>query len=285
MKKIALINDLSSFGKCSLTAAIPVVSVMGIQACPLPTAILTAQTGFTSYECDDYTSRMDTFTRSWQTMGVSFDGIHSGYLADAAQIEKVIHFLDAFQKQDTIYLADPVLGDNGHCFKAYSDGLLDGMRQLCQRATVCTPNLTELCLLTDTVYEELTTHAQSVDYTDRIRDVAMQLLKKKQHPLTVVVTGILRTQRGQRYMGNLIVHENGTSSYMETPYTGTSFSGTGDLFASVVCASLVRGDSVDLAVQRAVSFLQPAIEQATAEHVEPNHGVNFEKFLYKLMED
>ena len=110
MKKIALINDLSGFGKCSLTAAIPVISVMGLQACPLPTAILSAQTGFADYFCDDYTDRMDEFTEQWKKMEVSFQGIYSGYLAGSRQLEKVIHFLDQFKKEDTLYLADPIMG-------------------------------------------------------------------------------------------------------------------------------------------------------------------------------
>ena len=97
MKRVALINDLSGFGKCSLTAAIPVISVMGIQACPLPTAILTAQTGFGDFYCDDFTDRMDFFTEKWKDMEVSFDGIYSGYLASPLQIKKVMDFLEQFQ--------------------------------------------------------------------------------------------------------------------------------------------------------------------------------------------
>lgn len=92
MKKIALINDLSGFGKCSLTAAIPVISVLGIQACPLPTAILSAQTGFPSYYCDDYTDRMNFFTDEWKKMQETFDGIYSGYLGSAAQMHNVLYF-------------------------------------------------------------------------------------------------------------------------------------------------------------------------------------------------
>ena len=100
MKKIALINDLSGFGKCSLTAAISVVSVMGIHAVPLPTAILSAQTGFPSFYCDDYTDRMDFFTDEWKKMGADFDGIHSGYLAGPSQIKKVLRFLDIFRSEE-----------------------------------------------------------------------------------------------------------------------------------------------------------------------------------------
>ncbi len=164
MKKIALINDLSGFGKCSLTAAISVVSVMGIHAVPLPTAVLSAQTGFQSFYCDDYTDRMDFFTEEWKKMNVHFDGIHSGYLAGSEQIKKVMHLLDAFQTKDTVYLADPVMGDNGRQFKAFSKELLDGMKQLCARASITTPNLTELCLLTGTDYETLTAFSKDDDY-------------------------------------------------------------------------------------------------------------------------
>lgn len=98
MKRVALINDLSGLGKCSLTAAIPVISVMGIQACPLPTAILTAQTGFGNFFCDVYTDRMGYFTEEWKKMEISFAGIYSGYLASSLQVEKVMCFLMSFRK-------------------------------------------------------------------------------------------------------------------------------------------------------------------------------------------
>lgn len=173
MKKIALINDLSGFGKCSLTAAISVVSVMGIHAVPLPTAVLSAQTGFPSFYCDDYTDRMDFFTDEWKKMGADFDGIHSGYLAGPSQIKKVLRFLDTFQTNASIYLADPVMGDDGRHIKAFSQELLDGMKQLCARATITTPNLTELCLLTGTDYAKLTAFADTDDYLTRILDVAV----------------------------------------------------------------------------------------------------------------
>ena len=149
MKRVALINDLSGFGKCSLTAAIPVISVMGVQACPLPTAILTAQTGFGDFFCDDFTDRMNHFTEQWKKMEVSFDGIYSGYLASPSQIEKVIYFLEQFQGKDTLYLADPVMGDQGKFYSMVSSGFLEGMKKLTQMADVITPNLTELLLLSD----------------------------------------------------------------------------------------------------------------------------------------
>ncbi len=283
MKKIALINDLSGFGKCSLTAAISVVSVMGIHAVPLPTAVLSAQTGFQSFYCDDYTDRMDLFTEEWKKMNVHFDGIHSGYLAGSEQIKKVMHLLDAFQTKDTVYLADPVMGDNGRQFKAFSKELLDGMKQLCARASITTPNLTELCLLTGTDYETLTAFSKDDDYLARILDIAKKLLQTMQSNTCSLVTGIIRQSQEGAFMGNMAVTED-HSFYHETPYIPQSFSGTGDLFAAVICASLVNGLTVEEAAKKATFFLKPAIEDAVAEHVESNHGVDFEKYLGRLID-
>ena len=283
MKKIALINDLSGFGKCSLTAAISVVSVMGIHAVPLPTAVLSAQTGFPSFYCDDYTDRMDFFTDEWRKMNVHFDGIHSGYLAGPEQIEKVFHLLDAFQTKETIYLADPVMGDNGRHFKAFSSELLEGMKQLCTRASITTPNLTELCLLTKTDYEALTFFSGNDDYLVRILDIAKKLLYTMPANACVLVTGIIRQSGQNTFMGNMAVTSD-SSFYHETPYIPQSFSGTGDLFAAVICASVVNGLTVEEAAKKAAYFLKPAIEDAVAENVESNHGVDFEKYLGRLIE-
>lgn len=282
MKKIALVNDLSSFGKCSLTAAISVVSVMGIQAVPLPTAVLSAQTGFSSFYCDDYTDRMDFFTDEWLTMKEHFDGIHSGYLANSNQIKKVFHLLDAFQTKDTIYLADPVMGDNGRRIKAFSHELLDGMRQLCTRASITTPNLTELCLLADSDYAALTEFSKDSSYLERITDIARKFLRTMPKNACVLVTGIIRQSADNSFMGNMAVTAK-ECFYHETPYIPQSFSGTGDLFSSVICASLVNGLDVDAAEKKASDFLHPAIEDAVAENIESNHGIHFEKYLKKLI--
>ena len=283
MKKIALINDLSGFGKCSLTAAIPVISVLGVQACPLPTAILSAQTGFPSYYCDDYTDKMNYFADEWKKMDITFDGIYSGYLGSAEQMNNVLHFLDEFQTKDTLYLADPVIGDNGRRIRIFTDELLECMRALTRKANVITPNLTELCLLAGADYEELLTHSSQDDYLKRIEEMGRLLLAKAQGKQTILVTGVLRSDNEQTYMGNLALSEQETF-YLEAPFTGMSFSGTGDLFASVIAGCLVQGVSIQDAVKKATTFLQPAIEEASRENIERNHGVHFEKYLSLLCE-
>lgn len=285
MKKIALIHDLSGFGKCSLTAAIPVVSVMGMQACPLPTAVLSSQTGFDSFFYDDFTDKMDAITNEWKKLEVSFDGIYSGFLASPKQVESVLYFLDSFQTSNALYLADPVLGDHGRTIKIFSEELLSGMKDLCARSYICTPNLTELCLLANTSYAELTFHENSDSYLERIAEIAKSLLSQCTDTQYVLVTGIIRTRDNKKYVGNLAVSRNDKESviFHETPYTGKGFSGTGDLFSSVISASLVAGLSLDEAIKKAIGFLQPAIEEATNDKIPSAHGIHFEKYLYKLM--
>lgn len=282
MKKIALINDLSGFGKCSLTAAIPVISAMGIQACPLPTAVLSAQTGFSNYYCDDYTDRMDCFIREWKNMQLSFDGISSGFLASPEQIRKVAFFLEQFQSPDTKYFLDPVMGDNGHTAKNFSKELLEGMKSLTKTADIITPNLTELCLLTGKSFEDLVSYREKADYTERIREVCLDIIKKSDHSPYIVVTGIIRMKKEQEYMGNLIVSEKETV-LIEKPYIKQSFSGTGDLFAAVVCGLTIKGMEVKDSVQKAVDFLYDAIFEAADQKLDSRHGVPFEKYLSHLL--
>lgn len=282
MKRIALINDLSGFGKCSLTAAIPVVSVMGLQACPFPTAILSGQTGFADYFCDDYADRMNLITDHWEKMAVSFDGIYSGYLGSPQQIQNVEYFLERFKSKDTIYLADPVMGDNGKRIKIFSDELLDTMKQLTRKADVITPNLTEACLLAGIEYEEVVRNQDKEKYQEQVLEVAKILQDKAETDQNVVITGLVREMEGKSKVANLAFSSDGYA-FLESDYTGKSFSGTGDLFASVVISSLVTGLSVQDSIQKAMDFLQPAIEEASLENVERNHGVAFEKYLPKLI--
>ena len=282
MKRIALINDVSGFGKCSLTAAIPVISVMGMQACPLPTAVLTSQTGFEHYYCDDYTDKMDIFTDYWKKLGVSFDGICSGYLANYRQIEKVLGFLTEFQKEETFFLADPVLGDQGELFKSFDHRLVEEMKQLVKNADVITPNLTELCLLADVDFFSLQKYKNSSDYVERIETIGREVLRKAKKQQQIIVTGILTQKEEKDRIGNLVISK-GSIYYRDMHYTGKSFSGTGDLFASVVCGAMVKGMTAKQAVDKAVYFLQEAIDEASREDIPTVHGVNFEAYLSRLL--
>lgn len=186
MKKIAVINDLSGFGKCSLTAAIPVISALGLECCPMPTAVLSNQTGFESFYCDDFTDKMDFFTSEWKKLGVRFDGILTGFIASHRQAEKIFRFLDEFQNDDTVFFCDPVMADDGKIYDIYDKAMCDAVTRLAKRADIISPNLTELCVLTGESYEAL-----SSSESDDIAKAASSLLNDTLS--TVIVTGIKKT--------------------------------------------------------------------------------------------
>ncbi len=282
MKRVALINDLSGFGRCSLTAAIPVISTLGVQAVPLPTAVLSAQTGFGDYACRDLTPELTSFAEKWGAMDAHFDGIYSGYLANTAQLSCVKDFLTRFHSADTLYLADPVMGDLGQRFPMFRDDFLEGMRELTREADVITPNLTEVCLLAGDSYASLYTASSSKEeLLDNVGKLAQTLQKQAHRPQTVVITGILWKGKDATTIGNLALADS-VPSYVESVYTGTSYSGTGDLFASVLCGCLLRGLSVADAMKKAASFLEAAISDAQAQQIPRNEGVPFESHLEML---
>lgn len=285
MKKIAVLNDLSGMGKCSLTAAIPVISVMGIQACPLPTAVLSAQTGFPSYYCDDYTDRMDAIMEEWKKMDFYPDGIYTGFLADARQADKAVEFIEQFAKEDTKILIDPVMGDNGEEYPIYTEALCEKMRFLVRRATVITPNLTEALLLlygaqrAHVLWKELSLMDEErlLKFTER---TGKEL--SKEFDTEVVITGIdLPARENHQEIGNLIC-QDGVQTWVSTVKEGGSYSGTGDLFASVLSAGMVKGmDTVD-SVRKAVKFLSKGIHDAVLEGTDRNEGICFERYLSEL---
>lgn len=281
-KKIAVINDLSGFGRCSLTAAIPTISVMGIQPCPLPTAVLSAQTGFPSYYCDDYTEKMEHFRQEWEKMGVRFDGIYTGFVASETQIRRIFRFLDTFYRESTFLLVDPVMGDEGRVYKLFTPELLRRMKELALRADVVTPNLTELCLLTGADYGELGRMKGEKEITEAAGELAEKLMESG--PDTVVVTGIRfeDAQSGERMIGNLAVDQSGRR-LSAFPYIGGSFSGTGDLFASIIAGGIARGDDIFRTMDLAGEFVERAMKDSAAEGVERNQGTNFEKYLGMLL--
>lgn len=286
MKKIAVIQDLSGLGKCSLTAAIPVISVMGVQAVPLPTAVLSNQTGYPSYYCDDYTEHMEQIMTEWEKRKFSPDGIYTGFLADEEQADKILDFFQRFRTENTMVLVDPVMGDNGRAYGIYTEGLREKMLQLVGNAHVITPNLTEALLL---LYgkegmEKRYASLLELDGRKRLEQIGKigEQLKKEYGLQAAVITGLeSQAELCVHQMGNLVV-ENGHSSWCFAPKIGGSYSGTGDLFASVLSAGLVKEMSMMSCVELAVNFLSKAIAQTVQEGTDRNDGVCFEAYLGEL---
>lgn len=282
MKKVAVIQDMSSFGKCSLTAAIPVLSVMGVQAVPLPTAILTAQTGYPSFYCEDLTSKMDYFVDEWSKLGATFDGIHTGFVTGKEQIDNIFRFLNVFHSSETKLLVDPVMGDLGEVYKMYTGELLDRMKALAKCADIITPNVTECCLLTGLSYEKLQSYQADSDYLQALEEAGHQL--QQTTGANVIITGLNPPPAvaNKRYVGNMYVNEERSFSSIRE-YNGESYSGTGDLFASVIMGGMMRGQDLVESMKLAETFLAASIEATSKEQIPREAGVNFEKFLRMLL--
>ena len=283
MKKIAVIHDLSGLGKCSLTAAIPVISAMGVQACPLPTAILSNQTGYGFYFWDDYTDRMELIMDEWKKMGFKPDGVYTGFLGDARQVDLILKFVDMFCTEGTHILVDPVMGDRGETYKTYSETLCDKMRTLVREATVITPNLTEALLL---LYGEEGMKERMKALSDMEETQLLKEIETSGRELTqrfgleaIVITGVeVSGSDGRARMGNLVL-EKEKADWCFSVKEGGSYSGTGDLLASVLSAGMVRGIPMKACVEKAVEFLGGAIHDAVEEGTDRNDGVCFEKYL------
>lgn len=281
MKKVAVIQDMSSFGKCSLTAAIPVLSVMGIQACPLPTAVLTAQTAYPSFYCKDLTDEMNHFTTQWSKMRESFDGIQTGFVTGKEQIDNIFQFLDVFQTNETLLLVDPVMGDVGELYKMYTSALLERMKELVKRANILTPNITECCLLTNSNYEKLYSYSDAKSFIQALEAMGQKL--QQETNAQVIITGIHTptNEPSEQYIGNLLIDSEKTF-FSKQPYNGQSYSGTGDLFSAIIMGSVLRGQSLKAAIQLAESFISSAIHDTALHNTDQKAGVNFEKFLNML---
>ena len=275
IKKAAVINDISGFGKCSLTATIAVLSVMGVQPCPMPTAVLTNQTGYKNHYCMDLTDELCHYKEMWSLNNESFDGIYSGYIADKRQVDIIFDFINTFRKSNTVVLVDPVMGDNGRLYSAFSNETCKKVCSLARSADIITPNLTELCILTDTDFEKLNSHCESDDFLNRISDVAKGAFSHSEQK--IVVTGI---KKGKCIYNGVFTKQD--CSFVKAECHGGSFSGTGDIFASIVFASVVNGESLVSAVKKAVSFIEKATADTAKEPYDRNDGINFEKFLYQL---
>ena len=280
MKTVAAINDICGFGKCSLVADISVLGAMGIQVCPLPTGIYTAQTVYPQHKNKSNTDMIDAFTENWAEMGASFDGIITGFLLDPVQARKVQHFVKTFHKSGTLLLVDPVMGDEGVTYANYSGELHEIIAQLAEDADILTPNLGELFLLAGETIErsELEQDKEMVAHAARL---AKTLLNKPGK--IVAVTGIRLQDAEGELLGNLLVTQEQTELYAIRP-CGGYFSGTGDLFAAALLGGILKGKKPFDALTLAADFLKEAARSATERGADPRGGSDFEQHLHMLVE-
>lgn len=274
--KVAAINDLSGFGKCSLTADMTVLAALGIQCCPLPTAVLSAQTGYPSYYFKDLTGIIPEYLREWKQQEETFDGIITGFMMSGHQAKNSLEFIKAFKSASTKVLVDPVMGDDGKTYTNFSKELLTTIKAMVSEADIITPNLTELCLLTGENPEKIM-ELKGDDLINEIR--RMSIILGGDHDRIIAVTGILLLKKD--VIGNFII-ENGDSKVITTQSNGIHYSGTGDLFAAILLGEILRGGSAFDATDTASHFIYTAIKN-TEKDTDPRAGISYEKSLKLLI--
>lgn len=268
--RIAAIHDLSCFGRCSLTIALPVLSAMGCQCCPLPTALLSAHTGISGFTFLDTTDEMRRISAHWSQLSLHFQAIYTGFLGSAPQINLVEDFLRRFHAPDTLLVMDPVMGDHGTPYKTCTPALRQGLRELVAQADVITPNLTEAAILLDIPYHE----SQTADASELVRALSLQGQR------SVVLTGYAAAP-GQ--VGALCYDRDTRQvEAIQTARVPQDFPGTGDLFASVLTGALTRGAPLLQAARTAVDFVGSCVARSVAEGAGKAEGVDFEPLLRQL---
>ncbi len=271
-KKIAVINDISGYGRCSLTVAIPILSAMGIQACPVPTAILSNHTEFPVYFFDDYTEKMRDYIHKWKELGLEFDGIASGFLGSAEQIEIVLEFVAAFRNEATHIFIDPVMGDHGRLYATYTEEMCEEMKQLVSYADIVTPNVTEACFLTGTPYK-------STGWT-RKELLNMAMMLQMMGAKSVVITGV---REGSFYTNVVLEQGSQEASFVKVKSAGNQRPGTGDVFSSVLSGAVLGGKSLKEATEMAARFVRDCITKSDELEIPHSNGVCFEEILGKLV--
>ena len=272
--RVAAVHDLSCFGRCSLTIVMPTLSTMGLQCCPMPTALLSTHTGgFSGNTFLDLSDEMAAITTHWQDLKLGFDGIYTGFLGSRRQIGLTESLIRTFRRKDTLVLIDPVMGDNGKPYRTYTPELCQGVQELSRLADVIVPNRTEAAILLERDYEEVT-----LDREEDCRRWAEALSLEGRR--SVVLTGVSLSP--DRIGAACFDRESGRVEIVSAPRVEGSFHGTGDLFASVLTGALVRGMDLSAAASLAADFTARCAERTAAQNYPTREGVDFEPLLWRL---
>ena len=251
-KKIAMINDIAGYGRCSATESIPIISAMKVQVCPVPTSLFSNHTGFPVHFMHDCTPYLRDYLAKWKELGFRFE------------------FLAGWP--DVPFILDPVMGDHGKAYRTVTPEHCEGLKSLLSRAAIITPNITEACLLTDTPYRE------SGWKRDELCLLARQL--HAMGPDKVVITGL---RENEDYINFISERTDGlTTEVNRTHSAGHSWHGTGDIFASIIAADAVNGVPFGESVEKAASFVRTCISASIRLGIPEQEGVCFENFLALL---
>lgn len=271
--RLAMINDIAGFGRCSTTVSLPVISVMKVQVCPVPTSVLSNHLGFPLCHFDDYTSHMRDYIKVWNELGLTFDGLYCGFLGNEEQIDIVREFVEMFRPP--LFLLDPVMGDHGRAYSSITETHVQKMKKLLPLADIITPNITEACLLTGTPWKDGEWTMQELS---GLCEWLASLCLKDSVGASIVITGI---RQGDSLVNFL--WDDGVYTTVATPIAGASRPGTGDIFASILAADAVRGETLLTSVQKAANFVGLCIAGSEKAGTPVQEGVVFEKYLAALL--
>ena len=294
--RLAMINDIAGFGRCSTTVSLPVISVMKVQVCPVPTSVLSNHLGFPLCHFDDYTSHMRDYIKVWNELGLTFDGLYCGFLGNEEQINIVREFVEMFRSP--LFLLDPVMGDHGRAYSSITETHVQKMKELLPLADIITPNITEACLLTGTPWKDgewtmqelsglclkLATLCQTdstLSLSEHFHDASNSVIDTSRtvsRRTSIVITGI---RQGDSLVNFL--WDDGVYTTVSTPIAGASRPGTGDIFASILAADAVRGETLLSSVQKAANFVGLCIAGSEKAGTPVQEGVVFEKYLAALL--
>ena len=294
--RLAMINDIAGFGRCSTTVSLPVISVMKVQVCPVPTSVLSNHLGFPLCHFDDYTSHMRDYIKVWNELGLTFDGLYCGFLGNEEQIDIVREFVEMFRPP--LFLLDPVMGDHGRAYSSITETHVQKMKELLPLADIITPNITEACLLTGTPWKDgewtmqelsglclkLATLCQTdstLSLSEHFHDASNSVIDTSRtvsRRTSIVITGI---RQGDSLVNFL--WDDGVYTTVSTPIAGASRPGTGDIFASILAADAVRGETLLSSVQKAANFVGLCITGSEKAGTPVQEGVVFEKYLAALL--
>jgi pyridoxine kinase len=272
MKKVVAIHDMSGFGRCSLTVAIPIISAMGVQVCPVPTAVLSTHTGgFGDMAITALTEHITKCCDHYADLGLEFDAVYSGFLASSAQIDGCLRFFEGYP--DTLKIVDPVMGDNGKTYKTYTPELCKRMCELVRVADIITPNLTEAAILLDEKFPP-PDESFSIEKTDEWLNRLCEMSKM------AVITGVQINGR----TCNIGLERGGQPVRIWYEQIPAHYPGTGDIFASVMTGTLLKGGDFRQAIHFATEFSRAAVKTTYLAKGENRNGVMFEMLLGRLTE-
>lgn len=265
LKRVAAIHDISGIGKCSLTAALPIISAAGIETAAMPTAVLSTHTGdIDGYTYRDLTSDLPAVAAHWQSLGIEFDGIYSGFLGSTEQVEMVCEFIDTFRKDGCVVLVDPAMADSGRMYSTFDDGFAKEMAKLCGKADIIVPNLTEAVFL---LGEDYFAPPYTKDYIENLLNRLTAL-----GPGKIVLTGV---SFDHEKIG-CAVYNNGNIHYRFSEKYDGIYYGTGDIFASALLGAYMRGKNISDSADIALDFTCSAIRRTHDAATDTRLGVNFE---------